>query len=91
VGTATRFHPDAERWEIRDKAQQCTPGEALPKDYMPGVIHPDDVKDELGEIDAEYSAGLCHGTCLLWVNGCLRCRNPSGLSKPYGKEAGPFH
>jgi hypothetical protein len=58
---------------------------------MPGVIHPDDVKDELGDIDAEYSDGLCHGTCLLWVNGCPQCRNHAGVSKPYEKEAGPFH
>ncbi len=44
----------------------------------PGLIHPDDVKDQLGDVDAEYSNGLCHGTCLLWVNGGRRYRHHSG-------------
>jgi hypothetical protein len=58
---------------------------------MSGVLHPDDVQPELGDIDAEYAHLLCHGTCLLWVNGCRQYRNHSGLSKPHWKEAGPFH
>jgi hypothetical protein len=53
MGTPTGFHPDAAWWYIRDEGQQCTSGDALPKDHMAGVIHPDDVKDELGDIDAE--------------------------------------
>jgi hypothetical protein len=35
--TATGFHPDAERWYIRDEGQQFAPGKALPKYHMPGV------------------------------------------------------
>ena len=66
------------RWYIHHTGEPCAPSEALPEDHMPGVIHADDVKDELGEIDAEYADGLCHGTCLLWVNGCLLYRNHSG-------------
>jgi hypothetical protein len=50
---------------LRDKWEQLTAGKALPEHHMPGVIHADDVKDELGEIDAEYADLLCHGTCLL--------------------------
>jgi hypothetical protein len=53
MGTATGFHPDAEWWYIRDEGHPCTPGEALPKDHRPGVIHPDDMKDERGDINAE--------------------------------------
>ena len=58
---------------------------------MPGVIHPNDVKDELDDIDAEYADLLCRGTCLLWVNGCPRYCNRAGSLKPHWKEAGPFH
>ena len=91
MGTAAGFHPDAEWWYIRHEGQPCTPGDALPESHMPGVIHADAVKDERGDIDAEYADGLCHGTCLLWVNGGPQCRNHSGSLKPYRKEAGPFH
>ncbi len=58
---------------------------------MPAVIHADDVKHLLRDVDAEYAHVLCDGTCLLSVHGCRRCRNHSGVSKPYWKEAGPFH
>jgi len=58
------------RWYIRYTGEPCAPSEALPEDHVPGVIHPDDVKDERRDINAEDANGLYHGTCLFCVNGC---------------------
>jgi hypothetical protein len=55
---------------------------------VPGVIHPDDVKDELGDIDAEYGDGLCHGTCLLWVNGLPTMPPPFWLIEAIRERGG---
>jgi hypothetical protein len=71
--------------------QQFTSGHALPENDLTGVIHADDVKHQLCDVDAEHSYFLCHGSRLFWVNGCPRCRKHSGSLKPHWKEAGPFH
>jgi hypothetical protein len=71
--------------------QQCAPGDALPEHHVPGVIHADDVKHQLGNVDDEYAHLLCHEARLLWMNGCPKCRNHSGSSKPSWKEADPLH
>jgi hypothetical protein len=91
MDTPTGFHPNGEWWYIRNKSQQFTARDALPEHHMPGVIHPDHVKDQLRDIDAEDADLLCHGTCLLSVNGWPKYRNHSGSSEPFWKEAGPLH
>jgi hypothetical protein len=58
---------------------------------MSGVIHTDEVKHQLGDVDPEYAYFLCRRTRLLVVHGGPRCRNHAGSSKPYWKEAGPLH
>ena len=83
MGTPAGFHPDAERWYIGNKGQQCTAREALAKHDVPAVIHPNDVKHLLRDVDAEYTHLLCHGTRLLVVNGCPKDHNHSGSSKPF--------
>jgi hypothetical protein len=45
----------AERWYIRNKTRPFTMRKALREHHMPGVIHPDDVQGELGNIDAEQA------------------------------------
>jgi hypothetical protein len=65
VSTPTGFHPDAEWWYIRHKGQQCTAREVLPEHDVPAVIHTNDVKHLLRDIDAEYTHVLCHETRLL--------------------------
>jgi hypothetical protein len=65
VGTATGFHPDADWWDIRNKGQQGTAHKALPEHYAAAVIHTNDVKHLLRDVDAEYGDGLRHETCLL--------------------------
>jgi len=45
----------AERWYICHKSQQLTVQKALPEHHVPGVIYPDDVQDEFGNIDAEQA------------------------------------
>jgi hypothetical protein len=40
MGTPTGFHPNAERWYIRNKGQQFTAGDALPEHHSTCVIHP---------------------------------------------------
>jgi hypothetical protein len=91
VRTSTGFHADAEWWYIRHKGQQGTAREALAKHDAPAVIHPNDVKHLLRDVDAKDTHVLHHETRLLWVNGGRRCRHHSGSSKPYQKAAGPFH
>jgi hypothetical protein len=59
-------------------------------DDVTGVVHAHDVEHLCGPVNAE-DATVWHGTCLLSVNDCPRCCNHAGSSKPYGKEAGPFH
>jgi len=43
---------------------------ALPEHHTPGVIHADDVKHQLRDVDAKYADLVCHGTCHPWMNGC---------------------
>jgi hypothetical protein len=74
-----------------DKAPQCTACNALSEHHVPEILHADDAKHPCRDVDAEYAHVLCHGTRLLWVNGCRRCRHHSGSLKPHWKEAGPFH
>jgi hypothetical protein len=61
MGTATGFHAHEYRRQRRDKVQQLTTGHTLPEHHVSDVIHPDDVKDELGDIDAEYGDCLAMG------------------------------
>jgi hypothetical protein len=71
--------------------QQFTSGDALLEYDLTGVIHPNNVKHQLGKVDAKYAHLLCHGIRLLGVHGCLRYHNHFGSLKPHWKEAGPFH
>jgi hypothetical protein len=64
---------------------------ALPEYHVTGIIHANDVKHWHCEVDAEYTHLVCHGTRLLWVNGCSGSRRDFGSSEPCGKEAGPSH
>jgi hypothetical protein len=45
--------------------EQFTAGDALSEHHMSAVIHADDVKHQLRDVDAEHAHLLCHGTRLL--------------------------
>jgi hypothetical protein len=55
VGTPTGFHANKGRRQHRDKVEQLTTGNTLPEDYMSAVIHANDVKHQLRNVDAEYT------------------------------------
>jgi hypothetical protein len=55
MGTPTGFHPDTERKHSGDTARQLTASEARSKHHVPGIIHADDAKHEVGDIDPDRS------------------------------------
>jgi hypothetical protein len=81
--TPTRFHSDEERWQRRNKTEHFTPSNALPEDHRTFVIHSNDVKYQLCDVDPEYTHLLCHWTRSFVVNDCSQFRNHSGSSQPY--------
>ena len=67
--SATGLHT-AEHWgQCGDTEPQGLAGEALAQDDLAPLVHPDNVKEPLCDVNAQYAHMVFHGTRLLWLNG----------------------
>src|SRR5712691_8449710 len=65
VCTATGFHSDDCRGQLRDKRQQRLPCEAFSESNVPHLIHANQVKNPLCKVNPQYVRMLFHRTRLL--------------------------
>ncbi len=88
---ATGFHADEHGGQGGDTGHQIMPGQALAQDDLAPLIHPDNVKDPLCDVDSQYAHRVFHWARLLWLHGftCLEIILAHGSRSAQG--AGPFH
>jgi hypothetical protein len=83
VRTPTRFHPNEQWWQRRNKMEYFTPSNTFPQDHRACVIHPNDVKHQLCNVDPKYAKLPCYWTRSFVMHGCSQFHNHFGSLKPY--------
>ena len=66
---ATGLQTAEHRGQCGDEGHQGITGEAFAQDDLALLIHPDNVKEPLCDVNAEYANLVFHWTRLLWLNG----------------------
>jgi hypothetical protein len=60
---------NAEHRQCGNEGHQGIPGEAFAQDDLAPLIHPDNVKDPLCDVNTEYTKLVFHWTRLPWLHG----------------------
>ena len=73
------------------EGEHLAPTAAFAHDDLPSLIHANQVKHTLCDIDTNYANISLHGTRLLWLNGGDDLSHHSGVLQSLRIGAGPFH